>query len=324
MTGLFGVMDGLGGKPYGDLASKAVERQLPEQFSLSEVEAATMAPEELIEKLTEMSAEKFDGRSDYINQKAVLHKKAAELVAKDAGLARKSFALLQAMQNINRAVQATRGETTACVGLIHETAGGEKYAVIANVGDSGAFIRRSDGRVERVTPEDSVQEALKEIGAKIDNLDLDEYLRTNSDPISGKIRADLPIKIPLTLDNVLAIGYTKDDFVKFEKQGKKTLDFDYYGLKATLTSSLGMGKAPTPSVRVIKVEKGDELLFCTDGVIDKYEDEDKQTTDLEELGKDLELGTDPIERLNSLRVMATQRMTYKISDDIAMALIQVK
>jgi len=147
-------------------------------------------------------------------------------------------------------------------------------------------------------------------------------LHQHSDPITGKIPDSLPIPIPVTQDNILAVGYSLVDFWTFESKGEKMIYTTYEAMKRTLTATLG-DKTPSPRLRVVKVEKGDEILFCTDGIIDKYDNEAKQELDLEELSKDMDIGSNPVERLDNLRVIAHQKATYKDNDDVAMALVAV-
>jgi serine/threonine protein phosphatase PrpC len=65
-------------------------------------------------------------------------------------------------------------------------------------------------------------------------------------------------------------------------------------------------------------------MFCTDGVVDKYEDPQTGETDLAELRLDLENGNTPEERLNNLRTLAKFRTTYKHDDDIAIVMARIE
>ncbi len=322
-TGLLGVMDGLGGHNKGDLASMAVEREVPIQLKKTEKETENMQAAELIEKITELTSGRYNGRSNFQQKKDELRKKAEEIVAKDIDLARKALLLLRAVQESNPAVAATGGATTACLGLVHKLQSGERYAIIANVGDSGAFIRRKNGELEKITEEDSSQQGLSDVGVNIQGMDINTFLRNHSDPISGRIPDSLTIPVPINMDNLRAIGYTRKTAEDWIKTKQKTLDVEYADLKRYVSSVMGI-ETPSPRLSLTKVETGDEILFCTDGIIDKYDDETKQELDLDELSKDLSVGNDPVERLDNLRVIAHQKTTYKDNDDVAMVLVAIE
>lgn len=324
-TGLMGVMDGLGGMGNGDLASKAVERLLPKAFEDASAAISAESVEALAKRLTKSQKQKLTGLGDPDAIAKKLEEMTDKLTKADPAIVRKAWALIKSLRDINEQVKGSGGMTTACVGMVHETPKGSRYAIVANVGDSGAFIRRKDGSVVRLTSEDSQLDELVRYGIQVDGLGLKEYLNSIRDKRTGKIKSDTLIKIPITPESCRVFGYSEKGCELLMKTDKTTFDQEYGDIKRIVNRALGDKVPPIPSLEIVKLESGDELLFCTDGVIDKYENEQTGDTDLSELSMDLELASDALDRLDMLRVISAQRKVhFKSIDDIAIVMAAIQ
>lgn len=320
-TGLFGVMDGLGGMGSGDLASKAVERKMPDIYS---EELEKMGGKDISAAINEIVKSQLP-RTIGVGDATVVEKLSEEMkkrMAKaDPEIIFKALALLRSFKRLNVVVKGTGGMTTACIGLVHKTPDGRRYAIVANLGDSGALIRHEDGSLERLTDEDSAFDDLVRQGVKINGLDLKDYLELGRDRITGKININYPVPIPITPGSCRAMTYTQDYCDEQIKKGVTAFNMDYGTLMATVTGCLGTKTPETPSLEIVELESGDELVMCTDGILDKYENQKTGETDYPELANDLDIGRTPEDRLDNLRVMARQRRTYKLEDDVAIVLV---
>lgn len=323
-TGLMGVMDGLGAHGRGDLASKTVERQLPEVFSEELAQTEKMSNGEVGRELFRLQNEKMGGLATP-ERRAEAEGMIKKTLTKDPALARKTLALLLAVSRTHELVKLSGGLTTACVSLLHKTPDGMRYAIVANVGDSGAFIRRKDGNVERVTAEDSAEEMLTRYGIKTtDGLDVKTFVELRRDPVTGKVANDLDIYFPITPESIEAMS-SEETYEDMIAEGKDVLHFKYGDLKSNVTAALGHGsKAPIPSLEIVRLHAGDELILASDGLIDKYESMSTGETDYAELANDMAIGTSPTERLDNLRFMAKRRKTFKKDDDIALVSAHIK
>lgn len=323
-TGLMGVMDGLGGMGNGDLASLVCEQVMPEEFAKALQGVRQLEPKDVAEQLLAAQGEKLRSLPDEGRRRQEAEKMIKAIMRVDPELAVESLALIRALQAANGAIKDAGGMTTACLGLIHKARNGKRYAIVANIGDSAAYIRRADGRVERLTHEDSVYDSLMRYGIKIDGLDIKDYIELHSDPLSGKIAQNLNIPIPITPESCLAVGFGPGEYEKRMKNGETVFNWGFADIKTYVTSTLGGKIPPMPSLEIVEMKPGEELLFCTDGLVDKFEDPQSGETDLTELGLDLAVGNTPEERLDNLRAMTRQRRTYKHDDDIAIVMARVK
>jgi len=323
-TGLLGVMDGLGGMGNGDIASMIAEQVLPEEYAQALTQVTAYRRERLKKLLLQSQTDKIRGLPDEERRLKEAERMVDMVIRTDPGLAKKALALILALRKTNGAVADAGGMTTACVGLIHRVANGKRYAIIANIGDSAAYIRRADGRLERLTHEDSAYESLMRHGILIDGLPLKDYIDLHRDPLTDKIDPRLNIPIPLTPESCRALGYGPDEYETQKNLGHTHINLKYADLMVTVLDSLGGTVPPIPSLEIVRIQEGDELIFCTDGLVDKYENPRTGETDLEELGLDMTVGNTPEERLDNLRTLTKQRRTYKLDDDIAIVMARVK
>lgn len=322
-TGLFGVMDGLGGETKGDLGSKAVERMMPETFADELTKLAGEDAKTIADEIVKRQLPKTIGVGDPKTIEQQAEEMRERIAQADPALARKALALLRAFDRLNIIVEGTGGMTTACIGMVHKTPDGKRYAVVANLGDSGAVIRRQDGSVERLTHEDSVMDNMVRQGVKVNGIELLAYLERGRHPITGRIKSDYPVPVPITPESCRSMNYTQDSCDKRLKKGEKYFTLDYHMLTNMVASCLGGHQPVAPSLEIVELKSGEELVLCTDGILDKYEGRNVGETDYAELANDLDVGKTPEERLDNLRAMARQRMTYKIEDDAAIVLVSI-
>ncbi|HWQ99569.1 MAG TPA: protein phosphatase 2C domain-containing protein [Candidatus Methylomirabilis sp.] len=308
-TGLIGVLDGLGGEGAGDLASKGAEQVIPERFAQA-LKDAPKSQAEVQRALVDQQLRKLGASSPELaaQQRVQVTKMIEGMQMKDPAMARKALALMEAISASNEAVKETGGKTTACVGFIHEAPDGSRWAVVANVGDSAAYKRRANGEMVPLTKEDSLLNRMTDTGEMSPEL----LAQLKKEP-------DKKFPIPVTLDLIRAAGGTEKDY---EKAKGNTIPMSYKKLKVTMVGALGSSN-PEPSLAIRRLDKGDELIMGTDGLVDKFEDPATEDTNLAELSRASSAGTTQTERMNALRREAKTRKTYKEDDDVAIVSARV-
>ncbi|MFH2232627.1 MAG: protein phosphatase 2C domain-containing protein, partial [Patescibacteria group bacterium] len=256
----------------------------------------------ILKRIVEQQISNFRmARTSRPSARAVVEKETKQMVEEaiecDPEIAQKALALLKAMRDTNEYVQETNGMTTACIGLVHEAKDGSRWAIIANVGDSAALKRNKDGDMIQLTQEDSFIEYVKTVSKK-------------------KVMNNKGEVVPL-LEAMKKTPRKKFDV--FPTFGK----INYLQLKATVKICLG-SREFEPSITIQRVNPGDEIIFATDGVIDKYDDIKTDETDLAALGKDTAPGATLVERINNLRRAAKKRsVIYKNDDDVAIVAARI-
>ncbi|MFZ2804522.1 MAG: hypothetical protein WA001_04825 [Patescibacteria group bacterium] len=312
-TGLLGVFDGVGGSAKPALASRTAEQAVIANYERLDHEANAMGDLQLLALLRSEMEQRARDRSyrrneprENLEQRLRQTEALVGKISADPNLVKTAWTLIEALRRSHATVQKTNGSTTACIGKLHASPDGRRWAIVTNVGDSGAFIRHADGRMEQITEEDSMVKRLIESGA----LSLESLFKMKQQP-------DKRFPIPFSDDGIHTSMHA----------------MSYYELSPHMTASIG-GIQPLPSLAVREVLPGEELLFCTDGVIDKFEKmvdatTDRKTftdeqTDFAELSFALDDGSTLAERLDNLRVAATFRAAYKITDDIAIVAARVE
>jgi serine/threonine protein phosphatase PrpC len=303
-TGLVGVLDGLGGEGAGDLASKSAEGAIPAQYKTALERTKAMNGADVQTSIVERQLKRLNV-SDPAKSMEIrkgLTTMVEDAMSKDPALGRKALALLESVNAANAYVKETGGKTTACVGFVHETPSGERYAVVANIGDSAAYKQRANGEMVPLTQEDSLLNVLNQSGAIAPDL----YAKMKAAP-------DQKFPIPVPLETFRALGAGEKEYEAME--GK--IPLSYKKLKASMAASLGAESSEaTLSIRQIK--KGEKVYFGTDGLVDKFEDPTTEETDLALLAKESAKG------LDGLRKAAKERKTYKTDDDIALVEVSVE
>ncbi|MCE9585742.1 SpoIIE family protein phosphatase [Candidatus Uhrbacteria bacterium] len=306
-TGLLGVLDGLGGEGQGDLASKAAERAIPEGYKKAAAEIGKLDNQEVQRRLVEQQIKKIGNPEARIQVTNMVE----QMLSLDPKMAKKALALIESLRGANAAVLESGGKTTATVGFIHETPSGEKYAIVANLGDSMAFKRRKNGEMVPITQEDSALNSLTQSGALTPEL----LAKMKSDP-----KAKHPI--PLSLEVIQAMGGGEQELKQFQAKGVKEIPMSYGLLKRAMVASLG-SQVFEPSLGIRRLEEGDELILGTDGLVDKFEDPNTEDTNYAELSAAMS-GKTSKEQMDNLRKESKKRITYKKDDDIAIVRAKVQ
>ncbi len=207
------------------------------------------------------------------------------LLASDPEAARKAAALVETLREAQGNVKKTNGQTTACVAVRHGN-----HLIIANVGDSMAFIQRPNGEVVQVTREDSLLNDLLDDGR-------------------------------LTPERATYLAHHPEekesfDMKKYGMEGK--IPFDYRYISAAILSGIGgdLAKA-NATLTILDIEPGSRLIMATDGITDKIRDEDGKV-DPKRLAtylgrKDGVAPTDQIE--TAIEVSAVEKTAAKNYDD---------
>ncbi|MFA5936244.1 MAG: SpoIIE family protein phosphatase [Patescibacteria group bacterium] len=315
-TGLMGVFDGLGGGPGGAKASAMASHVLPDFFLEERTRQALRAPEEVrgdlrayLQKQTNEYIKLRPDPSAFPQEISALNADRQRMLAvleQDTELSEKTLALLSTFKEMGLSVEITGGQTTACTGFVHQSADGTHYAVIANVGDSAALVLDSDGRIEQITHDDSLLNGLLESRG----LSPEKLLEMKRDPAKQH-------NLPTFRDGILRM---------------KLSPISYYQLSVTTMRTVGGEGHPSLTIR--ELSPGDTLIFCTDGVIDKYEtmptdqttadDAISKMTDLDELASTFRSDAPFKSRVNELRLEASFRQSYKLTDDIAIVAARLK
>ncbi|MFH1078052.1 MAG: protein phosphatase 2C domain-containing protein [Patescibacteria group bacterium] len=279
-TGLVGVFDGLGATVNPD-------------------DASDLASDLLVPSFQEDLQRTDDPSPDIIHYivETVPDTDAQDLLLQDEALTRKAVALYAALMRAQDRLLERKLMTTACVGFVHVAEDGTRWAMVGNVGDSGAFIRGRDGSLRRITDEGSLLNRLIDL-----NL--------------------------LTVEDLYRLKTNLDE--KKDVNGK---GYDYLELSNTVMEPLGSETGIYPTFSLVRMEPGEDLLFCTDGVIDKYErlvtempppeERTLDQMDLVEMSHDAGDGDTLEQRLDSLRVGAIFRRAYKYDDDIAIVGVHI-
>lgn len=313
-TGLLGVLDGLGGEGHGDLASRSAERAIPEAYKTALAETSKRKTNDVVGDIVKHQLARI-GEADpmtTLKRKKELTDMVEAVAEKDPAMAKRALALLESFRIANSAVQETGGKTTACVGFIHKTPNGERWAVVANVGDSAAYKRRKNGEMVPLTQEDSLLNTMIASG----QISPETLARMKTDPNAKE-------NFPITLELVQAAGAGQKEYDQLIANGTTHLPLSYKKIKAAMVASLGTERSE-PSLSIRRLDVGDELLIGTDGLVDKFEDPATEETNLQELSRSTLRGKTQTERLNNLRADAKKRTTYKKDDDIAIVAATVR
>lgn len=289
-----GVFDGLGGEGNGALASAKASEVLLARMrnALETVRDLNPSVLELV-LVPEVHLVVRDGKTGELAHA----KKEEQIITSsyidvDPAIAKKAIALSSALKAINHDVKATNGKTTACVSMIHTTEDGRRFSITANIGDSGALRRKSDGSIERMTIEDSALDGLMEAG--VITPELFKEMRENPDK----------------------------DFT-FGRTART-----YRQLRLMNTQALGADKV-SPRITIEELEEGDELVMLTDGYLDFLEHEGELDTDAI---KGAMNEKDPVSRLNRLteitkvmeRIQVSEGSNLKKPDDKAAVTLRAK
>lgn len=310
-TGLMGVFDGVGGTRAGHLASQRAERVLPGEYEAAQAEIAKLDAAHVAAELADRQRKKLRTLSTRLDAKkeTELQKYVERIMKHDAELGRNALALLRGIEKANEYVRNTGSETTACVGFVHTSPDGTRWAVTSNIGDSRPFIRKKSGDIVMLNEEDSLMNFWRRSGHLPDEL----LPLMRKDP-------DKDFLLQPSEETLQRMGLSKELIAKYRKHG---YPINYNELQGEITNSLG-GPYPYASLEITRLESGDELFFATDGLFDKIVDVATDELDMIELSYASGRGKTFPDRLNNLRSAAKNATgTYKQDDDIAIVAARI-
>lgn len=306
-TGLFGVLDGLGGEGSGDKASKAAEANIPNHYKAAMAEITKMDGKTLQDALVNQQLAKLNNSA----ARASVTEMTEGILLQDMAMGKKALALLESIRRTNDNVKESGGKTTATIGLVHKTPDGKRYAVIGNIGDGAAFKRRENGEIVQLTEEDSALNTLKRAGI------VDEAM---FEQMKAKPSENFPV--PLTLESIQALGGGEEQLKQFQAKGVKSLPMSYKKLKLAMTAALG-SESFEPSLIIRELRQGEELILGTDGLVDKLEDPVTEEIDYN-LMKSGAAGSTMSERISNLRKTAKDNTkSLKKDDDIGIIAVAI-
>ncbi len=305
-TGLMGVFDGVG-STEGHFSSRLCEGFFPDAFIKAQAELRDVPREEIAKALVKGRVDRLErihGKRGVSGDARKDAWDAAEnILNRDEELARKAVALLRSYPKVEESIKDMKqkhlehkgrsidSSTTACVGFVHTSPDGSRWAVVSNAGDSGAGVQHEDGSFEMITDEDSMLADLREAGV------------INDETLAG-MRQLKQQKFPVVMNG-------------------KRMSLSYYDIKATVTSTVGDGRSE-PTLRITRLRPGDEIVYGTDGLWDKFEDK-QDNVDLDAISKTLSSSKDPIKGLDALREEAMLRKTEsKYQDDTAIVVAKIE
>ena len=185
-------------------------------------------------------------------------------------VASRAYGLLASLKEANDAVltEAKGGKTTACDALVYDG-----YAIIANVGDGGAFVENPDGSVEMLTREDSAEESIMTRLPNVFTEQLIQEMRDNPDKLFG---------IPINEETgpVLAdmLGATVQQLEQAFKTKQAPINYNY--IRRANGALLGGDLVVKPRLTIQKLKPGAKLINGTDGLFDFFENPKTRTTDM--------------------------------------------
>lgn len=286
-AGIFGVFDGIGGAPAGDLASRAAMMQLT-RTAIEDAIRQADSPQTLKEAISIADAFLADSSiplTEYSVRKALrvistrMAKAIATLTETHDPAIRKTFVQYAndkyskklgrmldpenlADLEIIRHVLTRVGTTVSC-GKIWTNSEGKRFVTTLQLGDSSIY-RLRDGALEKLTPDHSFLTTLQE--AKLLPSE-EEYERqtasttNNPDYVSFKISiADIIEKVPS--DNAL-IGIVNE--LKKTQTHISVDDIRHYLTRSMSNQQNEALKAPITTSEVVS---GDVLIAMTDGITD--------------------------------------------------------
>jgi len=237
-TSLVGVLDGAGGMGNGDAASVAAALAIPKHYKEEMMSYAY---------LTDVDKHKdgfIDSQTVFASQeeKGAESKRLSEMWDNAPLEVRKEMlALRDSVKAANKEVRESGGVATITVGKTVETSDGSRYEVVANAGDCGAFVRKTDGSVVELTKEDSFLDFLVSKGA-----------------ITPEMR-HAPI------DTVVDVPAPYGGAVRKKAKLGKDESITLRDLRQMMTNALG-AEDPVVSVNYHRLESGDSVVYMTDGM----------------------------------------------------------
>ncbi|MDO8617692.1 MAG: PP2C family serine/threonine-protein phosphatase [Candidatus Uhrbacteria bacterium] len=287
--------DGAGGEANGAEASEAAVQNANDALKKALAQSLTLTAQEAERKILAHQETKFGKNAVPKAGCPDIREMLPMAMLEDPRIANSAWAAIEAMRGLETKVAESGGITTADVFLIHEAQNGARFAILASLGDSPAYIRSGKGEIRQITQDDSLMNAL--LNQK--RLQPEDLAEIQQDPRKRIMVSGRPM--------------------------------NYAQLRATITGALGGSRASTePSLVIVRLEPGEELLIVSDAM-DKLENAETGKTDTKILASILAQGQTSLQRLNLLRKViknptllgdAAKRLAqYKKDDDFAGVLI---
>lgn len=261
-----------------------LETHLPSLLRVCLAELRNTPKEEVVAELIKRQREKFDGSSEYVE---MLTTRMVQMASFDLELVKKGLALLRAISQVNQGVRDTESKTTFCGGFVHTRPDGSRWAVLANIGDSGAEKQRANGEMIPLFHED----ALLEVVIRSHALSPGQLREYASNPNQ---EFDLPINKAIAM----AMGMSAKDAELMEQAGR-VQRITFKKMKSTMFAAVGGSKA-VAALAIRRFDPGDRLLLATDGIRDMFPHDDGNGTDVTKLEKAFR-GKTETSRLDNLR-----------------------
>jgi serine/threonine protein phosphatase PrpC len=309
-TGLIGVLDGMSGmgkEGDGAKASMIAAHEIPERFAklLKMPGGLANVRERLIDhQLVRKNPSTPELKTQYRKQ---LTDMVEGMLEKDPEMGRRALALIEAVRQTNKYVQETGGMTTATVGFVHETPDGQRWAVVASIGDSSAMKRRENGELVPITREDSLLNSL-----------LDSGYITEEQVRDLRANPKKKIMVP-ALEFVYAMGGGQAEFEEVKARGIEQISVDHKLLKG-MVAGLG-GSKGDPALSIHRLEPGNELIIASDGLTGSYKTAEGKT-DLRALGEEFKGGA-ITENLDNVRKAVKARISPENDDDIGIIIARI-
>ena len=201
-----------------------------------------------------------------------------QILSGNPELAKKAAAMVKVLEMGQEGVKKTNGGmTTGCL-----VARQGDYSIVANVGDSMAFLQREGGSFMAVSREDTLL----------------NFLLDRGEPYTSKIQ-----ELKADPEKTLRIGRE---------------DITYRGLALRSMGAFGgPDEQAKPMITFVKRQKGDRMIVVSDGIVDKYRRPDG-TIDTERLTQYLgkREGMSPTDQIEmAINVAGAERTETKVVDD---------
>ena len=201
-----------------------------------------------------------------------------ERIPNDSDVEKTKEIIRKAFLEINREMlkfKETSGQTTACAAKLLKREDGTVEAIIAGVGDSPAFVRRANGKIEKITRDDnalteiadSLNEKLGFVQGFVKKLfsGKEELEKKKIEEFSAKVGAET---------GVFLNAKEAEDYMRILKENKEIslealpekLRKAHKKLGSKLKQCFGKSENLAPQIYNITLNKGDKLLMGSDGI----------------------------------------------------------
>lgn len=237
-TGTFGVADGMGGYPGGDVASQTIMEVVRDGAS----------------KLDEIAKRRVEG-----DMEASIHEEMEAL----RSLMYEADARLEKKRDESPPLLSQMGTTGTIVRLTKDERG-LTWAIVGQVGDSRAYLLHPDGRLETLTLDaQPALDAVRSIHGESVALRVQDIL----DELLGREQLEV-LKLVIKEGKPFpeGIGVSKDDIDFLTKHMGAGLIEYYFVNRSTVQGAFG--HRPQIKTKVVPVPPGSKIALCTDAISD--------------------------------------------------------